>query len=232
VINVTQIKLRLSNAYLVQSDQAILVDSGAPGEADKILQAVRAAGVAPESLTLLVHTHVHGDHVGSTAVLQQKLGIPTAYHPADQRLMDQGHNGRLPGIGLRGQVMSRFLSGSGFPQFDPDVALAEGVSLRPYGIDGVIWHTPGHTAGSVSLLLADGQAIIGDVLMGGYMGGNLRPARPNWHYFAESLPQVRQSLGRILAAKPHTLYVGHGGPLPVVGNHALTAFSADGRSGL
>jgi glyoxylase-like metal-dependent hydrolase (beta-lactamase superfamily II) len=232
MIQITQIKLRLSNAYLVQGEKAILVDSGAPGEADKILQAVRAAGIAPEDLTLIVHTHVHGDHVGSTAVLQQKLGIPTAYHPADQPLMDQGHNGRLPGVGLRGQVMSRFLSGSSFPQFVPDVVLAEGFSLRPYGVNGVVWQSPGHTAGSVSLLFPDGQAIIGDLLMGGYVGGNLLPQKPNFHYFAESLPQVRRSLDRIMAAKPRTLYVGHGGPLPVLANQPLVTFSADGRSGI
>ncbi|MEZ4593484.1 MAG: MBL fold metallo-hydrolase [Chloroflexota bacterium] len=229
---ITQIKLRLSNAYLVQGDRAILVDSGAPGEADKILQAVRAAGVAPETLALIVHTHVHGDHVGSTAVLQQKLGIPTAYHPADQPLMDLGHNGRLSGLGLRGKVMSRLLSGASFPTFVPEVALREGFSLRPYGVAAQIWHTPGHTPGSVSLLFDDGQAIIGDLLMGGYLGGNLLPQKPNLHYFADSLPQVRHSLERIWAAKPHTLYVGHGGPLPVAASQPLALFSADGRSGI
>ncbi|MFZ1396730.1 MAG: MBL fold metallo-hydrolase [Candidatus Promineifilaceae bacterium] len=229
---ITQIKLRLSNAFLVQGDSAILVDTGAPGEADKILAAIQAAGVDPKALALIVHTHGHGDHVGSTAVLQQKLGIPTATHPADQLLLDQGHNGRLPGIGLRGRVMSRFLSGSRFPQFVPDVALVGGMSLRPYGIDAQVWHTPGHTAGSISLIFTDGQAIIGDLLMGGYMGGNLLPQTPNFHYFAESLPQVRRSLARILAANPRTLFVGHGGPLPVTANQTLLTFSADGRSGI
>jgi glyoxylase-like metal-dependent hydrolase (beta-lactamase superfamily II) len=73
--------------------------------------------------------------------------------------------------------------------------------------------TPGHTAGSLSVLLAGGEAIVGDVLMGGFMGGTFRAGKPNLHYFAEDPGQVRRSLEFLLAQPVHTLHVGHGGPL-------------------
>jgi glyoxylase-like metal-dependent hydrolase (beta-lactamase superfamily II) len=73
--------------------------------------------------------------------------------------------------------------------------------------------TPGHTAGSVSVLTAAGEAIVGDLLMGGFAGGKLLPHHPTLHYFAEDLPTLRASVRRLLGHAPRRIFVGHGGPL-------------------
>ena len=85
--------------------------------------------------------------------------------------------------------------------------------LEPFGVAGSILHTPGHTAGSITVLLDSGAAIVGDTIMGGWAGGAIRRAKPNFHYFAEDLPLAMASLDRILAAATGQLFVGHGGPL-------------------
>lgn len=210
---IKQIKLKLSNAYLVQEQSTILIDTGAPGDENDIVAALAAAGVALHDLRLILHTHVHSDHVGSTVALRQQASIPLAYHAADEPLMQRGNNGRLHGTSWRGTIMTRFFDNTAFPVFAPDVYIEDGQRLDEFGIAGRILHTPGHTVGSVSLLLDSGEAIIGDVLMGGYLGGSLLPRKPNYHYFAENLTHVHSSLNAILSAAPHTLYVGHGGPL-------------------
>ena|GEM_PF-2409246 len=61
-------------------------------------------------------------------------------------------------------------------------------------------------------LLPAGQNV-GDVLMGGYLGGNLLSTKPTYHYFAEDMTQIQSSLAFLLAQPLHTFYVGHGGPL-------------------
>jgi hypothetical protein len=63
------------------------------------------------------------------------------------------------------------------------------------------------------VLLDSGEAIVGDTIMGGWAGGAIRRATPNFHYFADDLPMAMASLDRILAAAAGHLYVGHGGPL-------------------
>jgi glyoxylase-like metal-dependent hydrolase (beta-lactamase superfamily II) len=63
------------------------------------------------------------------------------------------------------------------------------------------------------VLLAGGEAVVGDVLMGGVMGGAFQASKPDLHYFVQDASQLRQSLGFLLAQPLHTLYVGHGGPL-------------------
>jgi glyoxylase-like metal-dependent hydrolase (beta-lactamase superfamily II) len=209
---VTKIHLRLSNAYLIQGERAILVDSGSPGEGRAIQKALAQAGVDASDLSLLLHTHGHSDHAGSTAELRRLSGAPAAIHAANVALLRRGRNGPLPPTRLEARMI-RPLVDKPFPAVEPDIVFDQELDLAPYGVDGRVVMTPGHTAGSVSVLLASGEAIVGDVLMGGVMGGTFMGSTPNLHYFAEDPGQVRRSLDFLLAQPAHTLYVGHGGPL-------------------
>ncbi len=210
---VTKIRLSLSNAYLIQGERAILVDSGSPGESQAILKALASAGVDVDALSLLLHTHGHSDHAGSTAEMRRLTGAPAAIHAADAAMLRNGRNGPLPPTRLEARMI-RPLVDKPFPGVEPDIMFEEELDLAPYGVHGRVAMTPGHTAGSVSVLLAGGEAVAGDVLMGGFMGGAFQARTPNLHYFAESPGQVQRSLDFLLAQPVHTLYVGHGGPLP------------------
>jgi hydroxyacylglutathione hydrolase len=207
------LRLRYSNAYLLVGEQPILVDTGSRGDAPRIEAALAAAGVALRDLALILHTHVHSDHFGNTAELAAKAGCPVSFHLADHTLAAQGRNGRLQGIGLRGRVLARLCENLPFRSIDAGIPAEEGMRLEPFGVGGSILHTPGHTAGSITVLLDSGAAIVGDTIMGGWAGGAIRRAKPNFHYFAEDLPLAMASLDRILAAAAGQLFVGHGGPL-------------------
>ncbi len=140
---------------------------------------------------MIVHTHVHSDHMGCTAEIAREARCPVAYHPGDLPLAGLASNGALKGIGLRGAIMAKVFSDVSFEAVKADLLLDDGQSLSDFGSNVTVLSTPGHTAGSISLLTADGDAIIGDVMMGGYMGGLLRPTKPNFHYFAEDLERAR-----------------------------------------
>jgi hydroxyacylglutathione hydrolase len=88
--------------------------------------------------------------------------------------------------------------------------------------------TPGHTPGSVSLLLPDGDAVVGDLLMGGFLGGLVRRSVPNTAYFQEDDHEALHSLRAVLAAGARRLWVGHGGPLSA--DRVATRFGL-GRAG-
>lgn len=83
--------------------------------------------------------------------------------------------------------MSRFLSNLKFDAVPADIPLCDGMKLNEFGVDATIMETPGHTPGSVSVFLPDGDAIVGDLLMGGIMGGAYLASKPNFHYFADNL---------------------------------------------
>ena len=82
----------------------------------------------------------------------------------------------------------------------------EGLSLIDYGIPGRIIHTPGHTLGSVSVLLDTGDAFVG------CMAHNNPPFRlkPGLPIFAENLSMLKKSWRKLLDMGARTIYPGHG----------------------
>lgn len=170
-------------------------------------------GIDFGDLALILRTHIHSDHFGNTAGVAQRARCPVSYHLADQSLADRGDNGPLQGIGLRGRLLARLFGHLSFDPVAADVTAADGMRLDDFGVAGTVLHTPGHTAGSIALILDSGDAIVGDTLMGGYAGRAVFPTRPNFHSFADDLPAAMESLDKVLAATRGTLFVGHGGPL-------------------
>lgn len=207
------LRLRYSNAYLVVGDRPILVDTGSRGDAPKIVAGCAAAGVKIRDLALILHTHVHSDHFGNTVDLAAEAGCPVAYHPGDRPIAIRGDNGPLRGVGLRGRILARLLAHLPFRTCAADIDAEDGVRLDEFGIAGSVLHTPGHTPGSISVVLDSGEVIIGDVIMGGWAGGAIRPTKPNFHYFADDLPTAMNSVDCILAAASGRMFVGHGGPI-------------------
>lgn len=207
------LRLRYSNAYLVIGERPILVDTGSRGDAPHVVAGCAAKGVKLRDLALILHTHVHSDHFGNTADVAAEGGCPVAYHPGDRSLAIRGDNGPLRGVGLGGRILARLLSHLPFRSLAADIDASDAMRLDEFGIAASVLHTPGHTPGSISVLFDSGDAIIGDVIMGGYAGGVIRPSQPNFHYFAEDLPGAMASLDRILAMTSGRLFVGHGGPL-------------------
>jgi len=210
-MRIIKIKLSVSNAYLIMDKKSILVDAGAPNEADKILAAVEQAGVSKKDISLILHTHGHIDHAGSTAELKRRLGVPVAVHAADEFMLKTGTNGEVKPRNLEARMVAAMLVRP-FEAVEPDIVLEEESVLSDFGVEGKVVFTPGHTQGSISFLTGK-DAIIGDVMMGGWMGGAFFGTRPNYHYFIDDLAAVHDSMKKILGYRPSMLYVGHGGPL-------------------
>jgi hydroxyacylglutathione hydrolase len=212
---ITKINLTIANAYLVRGDKTIIVDSGAPGSAPRILRAMAQQGIARENVSLILLTHAHSDHAGSAADLRRFLGAPVAVHPADAEMLQRGDNGRFIAVGWEAKMSRRFVDRP-FPGLAADILVDERTDLNAYGIEGRLLHTPGHSPGSVSLLLPDGEAIVGDILRGGTMGGMILSGRPSYPYFlydTDDKVKLQDSVGEVLDAGTRRLYVGHGGPL-------------------
>lgn len=209
-MRVVPIRLGFVKAFLLLGQRAILVDTGVPGSAPRILRALEDHGVEPETLALILITHGHTDHFGSAAALQAQTSAPVAVGRADAEALQRGQNppatSRSPFWGL---VQRLGASVMGFaPPCTPDILLEGAVDLRPYGVEGRVFPTPGHTPGAISVLLADGQALVGDLVMGGLWGRG-RPGLPLlWH----DLEVHQESLRRLVEMRPTRIYTSHGGP--------------------
>lgn len=217
IITVSILPRNMVNSFILIGERPILVDSGMPGSAPKILAALAREGFAPSDISLLLITHRHVDHIGSAAALKQATGAPVAVHTLDADGLRRGDGGPRPPTGWGGRLFDL----TGIPSekaepCEPDIVIDRDFSLEPYGVPGgVVTHTPGHTAGSVSALLPNGDVLAGDLVIGGvtFLGGIMRLGHARKPPFEDDPLTVRQSLLQLLEQGAQRFYVGHGGPL-------------------
>jgi hydroxyacylglutathione hydrolase len=211
-VRVVPISFGFVSVFLLLSERPVLVDTGMPGSEARILQALARAGFAPRDLALILLTHAHADHTGSLAALRAATGAPVAIHEGDAPALRTGQSAVLTPNGRFGRIatsLTRRLPLKQQPPTEPDVVIGGELSLEPYGLPGRVLSTPGHTPGSVSIVLADRQVLAGDLIMGGMLLGRRTPGYP---FAVDDLAQTRASIERLLALAPQRIWASHGGP--------------------
>jgi glyoxylase-like metal-dependent hydrolase (beta-lactamase superfamily II) len=194
--------LRVGNAYLVRgTDGLLLVDSGTPGSAKRILASIARIGGTPGDLRYIVLTHWHLDHVGRSAELQRQTGAQVAIHALDAGVLSGRE--RPPKGRLAMAALERLMR---LERPAPDILLDGGETIA--GLEVV--HMPGHTEGSIVLRRDDGVLFSGDALIAD-RHGRVRDPDPS---LALDPALALTSAARIRAL-PHTLLLaGHGAPVP------------------
>jgi len=209
------IKLGFDRCYVIQDAGCIMVDGGSPGQARAFRQAVARLPLKPEEIKLVVLTHGHWDHIGSAKAIKELTGARLALHRQEKDWLERSLRPLPPGVTTWGRIfvkiMALFMPLVHIPATQVELILGdEALSLAEYGIPGKIMATPGHSRGSVSVLLETGDAFVGDMAMGEFPM-RLSPGLP---IFAEDVQQLRQSWQSLLDAGAKTIYPAHGTPFP------------------
>ena len=217
VITVPILPLRMLQSHIIRDQKTIIVDTGNPGSVRKILAAMKQHHIAVEDVSLILVTHSHLDHSGSAAELQRLLKVPIAMHRLEKEYVENGIRLPLTPKDWFGKLFKKTsLIKKNVEKFKVDIVLEGGEDLKPYGVDGKVIFTPGHTPGSVSVMLANGEMIAGDVVSGGILlGGIINSDVPTWPIFHDDTVNSIKSLKQIIDLTPIRVHVGHGGPLNV-----------------
>lgn len=191
-----------ANCYLVtQENASILVDTGVKGFEEKVLKQCEG-----KEVRLIVLTHGHIDHMQNAAYLAQKLQVPIAMHEKDIPLLKDNLCREMKAKGILGNMV-RFFSvmsakSAQVDSFVPDIFLKEGDNLSDFGVDAKVLELPGHTAGSIGLLIGKDALLVGDALM------HMMKAGPTLLY--EEYDRMIQSARRIQDMGDRKIYFGHG----------------------
>ena len=193
--------LRAANAYLVAIDDGLLlVDTGMPGSAKRIVACIESTGSHAADLRYIVLTHCDMDHIGSVARLKELTGAKVAIHELDGPVLAGQQRSQKGGplVAVLGRLFR-------IRHVVPDLLLKDGDVVG--GL--TVIHVPGHTAGSIVLVREDGVVFSGDALISNN-AGQVRPPRPR---LALDPAQAQASAERIKALPIKLLCTGHGAPV-------------------
>lgn len=211
--SIITIKLSVSNVHLVRGSRPVLIDAGSKDDLPALSAALTANGIAWKDLSAIIVTHAHSDHAGLAAELQRLSGAPLLLGRGDVTMAAAGHNDDLKPTNFTARVLKKFLIDPSYPAFKPDVVVDGDIDLRPSGVHGVARSKPGHTPGSLVVLLEGGKTFVGDMMLGGWLGGTLFPTHAGEHYFHADLARNRANIVELLRGPTETFYLGHGGPV-------------------
>jgi glyoxylase-like metal-dependent hydrolase (beta-lactamase superfamily II) len=206
------------NAHMIiGSSGCILVDAGTPGSESKIGKVLRRHGMSFKDIKLIVITHAHVDHAGSAATLRELSGAPIVGHKDDLKYYKREMPMTFCPTGWAGRLFLKTpVVHEPYQAFEPDILLTNGdiLNLSKYGIPALIKHTPGHTAGSISVELNTKEALVGDLIASGILiGGLIRTGCAIRPPFEDDPRAVGIELQRLLDSGIEKFYMGHGGPL-------------------
>ncbi|MCX4679349.1 MBL fold metallo-hydrolase [Streptomyces sp. NBC_01433] len=210
-----QLPFPVGHVHLVRlPDGYALIDTGMPGSAPAILDALERLGGRPQDVRQIVVTHSHVDHMGSAADLAAATGArvlagaldapvirgtaaePEPVHTASERTLHE-------------QISAGFADGDMPPvrHVPVDTELHDGDTLAGWSEPVRVLHAPGHTPGSIALHLTSSNVLFpGDTIATAEGRAILGP-------FNVAREQAIASFRRLAALEVETVCVPHGEPL-------------------
>lgn len=201
-----------SNAYLILSyNCTILVDTGKKSAFGKLFRKLDSLSIPIEKINTLILTHTHFDHCQSVKKIKDKSGCRVIVSDAAKGYIQKGFTGLPKGTFVMTRLISKLGSilgetGFGYDSFSPDL-LVKGDLTLPHGNGDIrIIETKGHSDDSISILVDNEIAIVGDIMFGIFRNSIFPP-------FADDISKMLESWRILLATNCKIFLPGHGGEI-------------------
>jgi glyoxylase-like metal-dependent hydrolase (beta-lactamase superfamily II) len=151
---------RFVYVYLIYGTNGVcLIDTGVASSAEAIFDYLRATDRRVSDISLIIQTHSHPDHIGASRTIKGETGCAVAVHPAEKAWIEnvqlQARERPVPGFD---SLVAGSLAVNRLLQDGEVFDLGCGLKLQ-------VFHTPGHSKGSISILLLGYRALFsGDAI--------------------------------------------------------------------
>lgn len=194
----------------------MLVDTGPASARDAFMHALEG-----HDIDIAVVTHVHEDHVGNLAEVVRRFNPEVIVHKNDAGHLTDGFAPLPCGTRLATRLLTKvgnvLMKGRGrFEPVEPSVIVDDTYDLAQHGVPGMLRHTPGHTSGSMTVMLENGECIVGDTLF------NVRPFS-FYPPFANDERMLCETIVGLSTCGCTTFHPGHGPPIDIEDLRSLIA---------
>lgn len=177
------------NTYVIKGDPTLIIDPGSPQFLPLLLQDLSKDGIAPEDISIITNTHLHGDHSGANEALKKLSGAEIIIHLAQKRFYD---------VTVIETAMVFGFQPAGFKEdacFNTDK-----LSVGKAELD--ISYSPGHSPDSVCFYCREDKTIIcGDLIFDRNTGRVDLPGG--------NADELRQSINKLAQLEIEYLLPGH-----------------------
>ncbi len=190
----------------------IQMDAGYRWNIKKYLKLLKKNNIKPDEIKLIIVNHAHGDHAGGLKKLKDITSAKILVHEEDADYLRKGVSTKI----APRTFITKFLvwtmpeSFKNYDSIEPDIVIKDEYSLEEYGVKAKVIHTPGHTAGTISLITEKGTAFIGCCAQGFPL--KLSPGLPA---IAQDINLVCSSWQRIIDEGVTEAFISHGKSISV-----------------
>jgi hydroxyacylglutathione hydrolase len=209
-----QILKGLANIYLLRNPScALLVDTGHKRNAPRVASFLKENNVGFGDLKLIIITHSHYDHVGSLAEVKEQSGAEVLVHQKEAGFLRKGITTFPKGTNIVSKIATGFSNAfsnkaCSYRPVEPEITISVDIDLSEYGINASILCTPGHTDGSISVIVDNDKAVVGDTVFN-FLSTIVYPP------WADDIDKLHSSWKKLLDTECKVFYPAHGLPVPV-----------------
>ncbi len=199
------------NSYLIYNgDKYLLVDAGRKYAWKRLCGNLEAIGVSEENLEALILTHTHFDHAENAARIKQRFRTRIIVQEFEAGYLENGDSPLPAGTVFFTRLLMKFFKKRAQPMFryQPvkcDIIVSDRLDLNQFGFNACILHTPGHTRGSLSIIVDGEIAFTGDNMVGVFKGRLFPP-------FGDDMPGIIRTWKRLLDTGCSLFIPVHGSP--------------------
>ncbi len=204
--NIIRILSGRSNVFLLTNNQIIvLIDTCSAAYRNKLDKRLRSSGI--NRIDYLILSHSHYDHADNASMIRSDYKAKVIIHREESGNLTSGKGviprGTNPYTRFLTDNFGRLFASRRFETCSYDILIDDYYSMKDWGFNACIIHTPGHTPGSISVIVDDEVAIVGDAMFGIFRNSVFPP-------FGWDEKQLVQSWGRLLKTGCKVFLPSHG----------------------
>lgn len=196
-----------SNVFLLTNGaKNILIDTSVSHLWNRLQRKLEKSGI--KTIDYLILTHAHFDHAANANKIRKKYNALVIIQKEEAGYLSNGDNIMPKGTTLFTRPIVNISGKRLFSifKYEPckyDLLVDSCLDLKNLGFAGYLMHTPGHTIGSMSLIVDNEVAMVGDCMFGVFKWSVFPP-------YAENPEQLIQSWGKLLETNCSLFLPSHG----------------------